>query len=52
MAVIKPHNFLKATKTNLYPMHVNPVLENDTHKHIWDVDIKMDHLNSARRPDL
>ena len=29
-----------------------PVLENDTHKLLWDNDIRMDHLNSARRPDL
>ena len=34
-------------------MH-NPasVLENDTHKLIWDFDIQTDHLISARRPDL
>ena len=34
-------------------MH-NPasVLENDTHKLLWDFDIHMDHLISARRPDL
>ena len=29
-----------------------PVLENDTHKHLWDFDIQMDHLISTRRPDL
>ena len=29
-----------------------PVLENDTHKLQWDFDIHMDHLISARRPDL
>ena len=29
-----------------------PVLENDTHKLLWDFDIQMDHLISARRPDL
>ena len=29
-----------------------PVLENDTHKILWDFDIHKDHLNSARRPDL
>ena len=29
-----------------------PVLENDTHKHLWDFDIQTDHLISARRPDL
>ena len=34
-------------------MH-NPasVLENDTHKLLWDFDIQMDHLMSDRRPDL
>ena len=29
-----------------------PILENDTHKLLWDFDIYMDHLISARRPDL
>ena len=29
-----------------------PVLENDTHKPLWDFDIQMDHLISARSPDL
>ena len=29
-----------------------PVLENDTHKLLWDFDIQMDHLISARRPDF
>ena len=28
------------------------VLENDTHKLLWDFDIKTDPLISARRPDL
>ena len=28
------------------------VLKNDTHKILWDFDIQMDHLISARRPDL
>ena len=34
-------------------MH-NPasVLENDTHKLLWDFDIHTDHLISVRRPDL
>ena len=34
-------------------MH-NPaaVLENGTHKLLWDFDIQTDHLISARRPDL
>ena len=29
-----------------------PVLENDTHKLLWDFDIQKDHLTSASRPDL
>ena len=34
-------------------MH-NPasVLENDSHKLLWDFDIHTDHLISVRRPDL
>ena len=39
--------------TNKWYMHnPAPVLENDTRKLLWDFDIKMDHLISARRPDL
>ena len=29
-----------------------PVLENDTHKLLWDFDILTYHLISAKRPDL
>ena len=29
-----------------------PVLENDTHKLLWDFEIHTDHLISASRPDL
>ena len=29
-----------------------PVLENETHKLLWDFDIQTDHLILARRPDL
>ena len=29
-----------------------PVLENDTHKLLWDFNIQTDHLIPARRPDL
>ena len=29
-----------------------PILENDTHKLLWDFDIHTDHLISARRLDL
>ena len=39
--------------TSKWHMH-NPVrvLENDTHKLLWDFDIHTNHLISARRPDL
>ena len=34
-------------------MHIPaPVLENDTHKILWDFNIQTDHLIPARRPDL
>ena len=44
---------LKSDHTNKWYIH-NPasVLENDTHKILWDFDIQTDHLTSARRPDL
>ena len=29
-----------------------PVLENDSHKLLWDFNIHTDHLIPARRPDL
>ena len=29
-----------------------PVLENDTHKLLWDFNIHTDHLIPTRRPDL
>ncbi len=34
-------------------MH-NPesVLDNETHKFLWDIEIQTDHLISARRPDF
>ena len=43
----------KFDHANKWYMH-NPehVLENDTHKLLWDFDIQTDHLISARRPDL
>ena len=38
---------------NKWYMHNSaPVLENDTHKLLWDFDIQTDHLISARRPGL
>ena len=39
--------------TNKWYMHnPAPVLENATHKLLWDFNIQMDHLIPARRPDL
>ena len=35
-----------------YMLNPAPVLENDTHKLLWDFDIQTDHLISVRRPDL
>ena len=29
-----------------------PVIENDSHKLLWDLNIQTDHLIPARRPDL
>ena len=43
----------KFDHANKWYMHnPAPVQENDTHKLLWDFDIKTDHLISARRPDL
>ena len=39
--------------THKWYLHIPvPVLENDTHKLLWDFDTHTDHLISARRPDL
>ena len=39
--------------TNKWYMHnPAPVLENDTHKLLWDFNIQTDHLIPTRRPDL
>ena len=35
-----------------YMQNQAPVLENNTHKLLWDFDVHTDHLISARRPDL
>ena len=32
--------------------HPRSLLENDTHKLLWDLDVQTDHLISARRPEL
>ena len=44
---------LKFYHTNKWYMsNQPPVLENDTHKLLWDFNIQTDHLIPARRPDL
>ena len=48
--ICKKFKFYHANKW--YMHHPAPVLENDTHKLLWDFDIKTDHLISARRSDL
>ena len=35
-----------------YMHNLTSVLENDTHKLLWDFDIQTDHLILARQPDL
>ena len=43
----------KFDHTNKWYMHnPAPVLENDTHKLLWDFNIQTDHLIQPRRPDL
>ena len=44
---------LKFDHTNKWYMHnPAPVLENATHRLLWDFSIQTDHLIQARRPDL
>ena len=43
----------KFDHTNKWYMHnPAPVLENNMHKLLWDIDMHTDHLILARRPDL
>ena len=43
----------KFDSTNKWYMHnPSPVLENNTHKHLWDFNIQTDHLISARKLDF
>ena len=43
----------KFDQTNKWHIHNSaPVLENNTHKLLWDFDIHTDHLISTRRPDI
>ena len=46
----KKLNFHHATKW--YMHKPESVLENETHKILWDFEIQTDHLITARRPDL
>ena len=44
---------LKFDHMNKWYLHnPAPVLQNDTHKLLWDLDIHMDHLILTTRPDL
>ena len=44
---------LKFDHTNeWYMQNTAPVFENETHKLLWNSEIQMEHLISARRPDL
>ena len=44
---------IKFDHANKWYMHnPAPVLENDTHKLLWNFDVQTDHLISAGRPDL
>ena len=35
-----------------YMLNPEPLPENETHKLLWNFEIQMDHLISARQPDL
>ena len=49
----KKFKFDYTNHTNKWYMHnPAPVLENDTHKLLWDFDVQTDHLIAARRLDL
>ena len=50
---LEMYNKFKFDHTNTWYMHnPAPVLENDTHKLLWDFNIQTDHLIPVRRPDL
>ena len=43
----------KFDHTNKWYMHKSQsARQNETHKNLWDFEVKTDHLISARRPDL
>ena len=46
------HKFQFDHANKWYMHNLAPVLENDTHKLLWDFNIQTDHLISAWRPDL
>ena len=44
---------LKFNHTNKWYLHnLESVLENETHKLLWDFELQTNHLISVRRPDL
>ena len=44
--------FDNTKKKKRYMHNPAPVLENDSHKLLWDFNIQTDHLIQVRRPDL
>ena len=50
LEMCKKFKFDHANKWHIH--NPAPVLENDTHRLLWDFDIQTDHLISARGPDL
>ena len=45
-------NFNSTIQKKWYMHNPAPVLENATHKLLWDFNIQTDHLIPARRPEL
>ena len=43
---------IRPYKQMVYAQPATPILENDSHKLLWDFNIQTDHLNPARRTDF
>ena len=50
LAIVQDFKFDPTNKCYMY--NTESVLEIETHKVLWDLEIQMDHLFSVRRPDL
>ena len=48
----KPSANADVKNSNEWIIIIIIIIENDTHKLLWDTDIQTDHLISARRPDI